>query len=237
MDTLYAQNRGPSGVRAGLRIRRSGVRSPPGGPGTCRADSVGRSPSPVIATQEHVEGHVHHRCEHAPDQHEQPAVAHGRRRPDDGQNRHHGQRRAEDQPPGPARLTRYRRPPRIRVSRRAGRRPESEVMPHPSRSPRRTTPARRPAPSSSPRVPPGAPERHRSRQPEAMPARGRFPGLTEGEAAFVEAAAIDLIGRPPLTNLVPGHHRSSSGRIASEDAMAAPLIHRGMTAHRAIRPV
>ncbi len=42
-------------------------------------------------------------------------------------------------------------------------------------------------------------------------------GLSDSEAALVEAAAIDLIGIKNLTNLVAGHHRNSFGRITSED--------------------
>jgi len=45
-------------------------------------------------------------------------------------------------------------------------------------------------------------------------------GLSDPEAALVEAAAIDLLGRPPLTNLVAGYHRKSFGRVASEDIIA-----------------
>ena len=42
-------------------------------------------------------------------------------------------------------------------------------------------------------------------------------GLSDAEAALVEAAAIDLIGRPPLTNLMAGYHDGSYGRITSGD--------------------
>lgn len=41
-------------------------------------------------------------------------------------------------------------------------------------------------------------------------------GLTDSEAHLVEAAAIDLIGRPPLTNIVRGKH-PSPGPITSQD--------------------
>lgn len=42
-------------------------------------------------------------------------------------------------------------------------------------------------------------------------------GLTDEEAALVEAAAIDLIGKKKLTNLVAGHHEKSFGRINSKE--------------------
>lgn len=42
-------------------------------------------------------------------------------------------------------------------------------------------------------------------------------GLSDSEAALVEAAAIDLIGRKVLTNLVAGHHKNSFGRITSQE--------------------
>jgi len=40
-------------------------------------------------------------------------------------------------------------------------------------------------------------------------------GLTDAEAALVEASVIDLLGLPLLTNQVAGHHRNSYGRIES----------------------
>jgi len=45
-------------------------------------------------------------------------------------------------------------------------------------------------------------------------------GLSDAEAALVEAAAIDLIGRPPLTNVVAGHRAQSFGRITSQEVIA-----------------
>jgi uncharacterized protein len=45
-------------------------------------------------------------------------------------------------------------------------------------------------------------------------------GLSDAEAALVEAAAIDLIGRPPLTNVVAGHHAQSFGRVTSQEVIA-----------------
>jgi hypothetical protein len=42
-------------------------------------------------------------------------------------------------------------------------------------------------------------------------------GLSDSEAALVEAAAIDLIGRPRLTNRVAGFHKGSFGRITSQE--------------------
>jgi hypothetical protein len=42
-------------------------------------------------------------------------------------------------------------------------------------------------------------------------------GLSDSEAHLVEAAAIDLLGRPPLTNIMSGHHERSFGRITSRE--------------------
>jgi hypothetical protein len=42
-------------------------------------------------------------------------------------------------------------------------------------------------------------------------------GLSEAEAALVEASAIDLVGLPNLTNQVVGHHGHSFGRIGSRE--------------------
>ena len=42
-------------------------------------------------------------------------------------------------------------------------------------------------------------------------------GLSNSEAHLVEAAAIDLIGRPPLTNIMSGIHPTSFGRITSHE--------------------
>jgi len=42
-------------------------------------------------------------------------------------------------------------------------------------------------------------------------------GLSDNEAALVEAAAIDLIGKGRLTNIVSGIHSQSFGRITSQD--------------------
>lgn len=52
-------------------------------------------------------------------------------------------------------------------------------------------------------------------------------GLSEEEAALVEAAAIDLIGKARLTNQVAGYHGKSFGRISSQEVItmltAAPV--------------
>ncbi len=56
-------------------------------------------------------------------------------------------------------------------------------------------------------------------------------GLTEGEAALVEAAAIDLMGLDALTNRVRGNHQGSFGRITAAELIAmfraveVPVIH------------
>jgi uncharacterized protein len=53
-------------------------------------------------------------------------------------------------------------------------------------------------------------------------------GISDAEAALVEAAAIDLIGRPPLTNVMAGYHDGSYGRITSGDIItiltAKPVV-------------
>ena len=53
-------------------------------------------------------------------------------------------------------------------------------------------------------------------------------GLSDAEARLVEAAAIDLIGRPPLTNLKAGDHSPGFGRITSHEAIvmltAKPVV-------------
>jgi len=45
-------------------------------------------------------------------------------------------------------------------------------------------------------------------------------GLTDAEAALVEASAIDLIGLSRLANRVAGHHEKSYGRIGSQEVIA-----------------
>ncbi len=44
-------------------------------------------------------------------------------------------------------------------------------------------------------------------------------GLSDSEAALVEAAAIDLLGKDKLTNIVSGHHEQSFGRITSQEIL------------------
>ena len=44
-------------------------------------------------------------------------------------------------------------------------------------------------------------------------------GLSDNEAALVEAATIDLIGKANLTNRIAGHHKGSFGRIASQEVI------------------
>lgn len=52
-------------------------------------------------------------------------------------------------------------------------------------------------------------------------------GLSDAEAALVEAAAIDLIGKAQLTNRMTGYHEKSFGRITSQEFItmitAAPV--------------
>ncbi|MEL7643051.1 MAG: GIY-YIG nuclease family protein, partial [bacterium] len=44
-------------------------------------------------------------------------------------------------------------------------------------------------------------------------------GLSNSEAALVEAAVIDLIGKDNLTNKVSGYHSNSFGRLTSQELM------------------
>jgi len=59
-------------------------------------------------------------------------------------------------------------------------------------------------------------------------------GLTETEAALVEASAIDLIGLSQLTNQIAGHHDVSYGRIGSRDIIAMLRARPVDVRHRAI---
>jgi hypothetical protein len=53
-------------------------------------------------------------------------------------------------------------------------------------------------------------------------------GLSDSEAALVEASAIDLIGKEKLTNRISGFHKPSYGRIASQEVItmlaAKPVV-------------
>jgi hypothetical protein len=53
-------------------------------------------------------------------------------------------------------------------------------------------------------------------------------GLSDTEATLVEAVAIDLIGRPPLTNIMAGNHCRGFGRITSREVItmltAKPVV-------------
>jgi len=44
-------------------------------------------------------------------------------------------------------------------------------------------------------------------------------GLSDAEAALVEASLIDCIGKDNLTNLKSGYHKDSSGRITSREVI------------------
>ena len=75
----------------------------------------------------------------------------------------------------------------------------------------------------------------------AIRARGQQPriellryGLTESEAAVVEAAAIDLLGLGALTNRVRGHHRGTFGRTTASDLIAIARAVEVPVTHRAI---
>lgn len=59
-------------------------------------------------------------------------------------------------------------------------------------------------------------------------------GLTDAEAALVEASAIDLIGLSRLTNRVAGHHDKSFGWIGSREVIAILSAKPVRVRHRAI---
>lgn len=59
-------------------------------------------------------------------------------------------------------------------------------------------------------------------------------GLSDSEAALVEAAAIDLLGKADLTNRVAGHHDGSFGRITSEELLTMLTAKRVPVRHKAI---
>jgi uncharacterized protein len=59
-------------------------------------------------------------------------------------------------------------------------------------------------------------------------------GLSDSEAALVEAAAIDLIGKGKLTNLQSGNHAHSFPRIKSQDVIAMLAAKKVQVRHKAI---
>jgi uncharacterized protein len=59
-------------------------------------------------------------------------------------------------------------------------------------------------------------------------------GLTDLEAALVEAAAIDLIGKAQLTNRVAGHHDQSFCRITSQEVITMLTAKKVGVRHKAV---
>lgn len=59
-------------------------------------------------------------------------------------------------------------------------------------------------------------------------------GLLDSEAALVEAAAIDLIGKAQLTNRVAGHHDRSFGRITSQEVITMLTARKVDVRHKAV---
>ncbi|MFC2053161.1 hypothetical protein ACFLV7_02520 [Chloroflexota bacterium] len=59
-------------------------------------------------------------------------------------------------------------------------------------------------------------------------------GLSDSEAAMVEAAAIDLIGKAKLTNRVSGYHERSFGRITSQELITMLAAKPVKVFHKAI---
>lgn len=59
-------------------------------------------------------------------------------------------------------------------------------------------------------------------------------GLSDAEAALVEAAAIDLIGKAKLTNEIAGHHSGSFSRITSQEVITMWAAKKVKVGHKAI---
>ena len=59
-------------------------------------------------------------------------------------------------------------------------------------------------------------------------------GLSDSEAALVEAATIDLIGIAKLANRVSGYHKGSFGRITSQDLINILAAKPVKVSHRSI---
>lgn len=59
-------------------------------------------------------------------------------------------------------------------------------------------------------------------------------GLSDSEAALVEAAAIQLIGLDDLTNRMAGHHENSFGRIDLKELIATTQARKVEVEHKAI---
>jgi hypothetical protein len=59
-------------------------------------------------------------------------------------------------------------------------------------------------------------------------------GLSDSEAALVEAAAIDLIGKAKLTNFLSGYHKQSFPRINSQEVIAMLTAKSVQVRHKAI---
>jgi len=59
-------------------------------------------------------------------------------------------------------------------------------------------------------------------------------GLTDSEAALVEAAAIDLISKANLTNRISGFHEHSFGRIKSQEIITMIAAEHVEVRHKAI---
>lgn len=59
-------------------------------------------------------------------------------------------------------------------------------------------------------------------------------GLSEAEAALVEASVIDFVGLPNLTNRVAGHHGHSFGRIGSRELIQVLQAKPVTVRHKAI---
>lgn len=59
-------------------------------------------------------------------------------------------------------------------------------------------------------------------------------GLSDSEAALVEAAAIDLVGKAKLTNRASGYHERSFGRITSQEVITMLAAKPVKVRHKAI---
>ncbi len=59
-------------------------------------------------------------------------------------------------------------------------------------------------------------------------------GLSDSEAALVEAASIDLLGKTNLTNIASGYHEDSFGRITIQEITAMLNAKPTIVHHKAI---
>jgi uncharacterized protein len=84
-------------------------------------------------------------------------------------------------------------------------------------------------------------DHEKAKRIQAIKANGQTPqidilryGLTNSEANLVEAAAIHLLGKANLANSVAGYHKTSFGRISSEELITMLTAKHVNVRHKAI---